>query len=242
MAYEHLPIELAAGQLVEAAIPRNETPSRFDRLTNFENAQSALSRLCVDTVFGISKNNDADHNVIVPMGIYATREVLYSLAQKDKVDFSEADKTSHELQSLSTFLLRKINFHNDGGKTLGFAAELGVANMIWAGIADAELGLSYAALLGINGYEKDHNGPKGDIDLIVRHSGAKKNSGKVQLQIKASSSKSKAYYKDGIKVITAQDLVNKETPIKSVVKLLNWKAATPEEKNNIYERFNQLIQ
>lgn len=237
MSYIHSPIEIAAGRAVEAALPRYETPSSIDRLANFEYAMDDLTNLSVDTVFSISKSQSAEHSVIVPLGIYATRDALASLVRTDTVNYKVAVKTSDELRILSSFLLHKMSMRTDEGRSFGFAAELGIANMVWEGITECKLGLSYGLLMGTNGYEKDHSGPKGDIDLIVKPY----NSGQKKIQIKASSNKANAYYKKGIQVITAQDLVGKQNPEKSIVKLLNWKTASSEEKDVIYERFRKLI-
>lgn len=234
MIYSSRSLEGAAEKMVEAAIPMHSTPSRLDRVANFEAAQASLAQHTIDTVFRATNQRGLESTAIIPLGVYATREVLYSLARTDKVGFSVAGRTADELQALSAFSKRRIDLN--AGKPLGFAAELGIANMLWSGIADGELDLNYVVLLGRNGYEKDHNGLRGDVDLLVRTNGSGKQARK-RLQIKASSKKAQYIYSDGITVVTAQDIVGTHTPTEAVSKLLKWDSVSPNLKTDVYRKF-----
>lgn len=240
MIYLPTPIEAAAERMVNSAFPLDFTPTRAERVNAFECAQSDLARLSVEEVFNISNNTPPAYTALVPLGVYATRDAIESLVRKDRVDYDLAPVIAEELQTLCTFLKSRMKLNSDGGKTLGFAAELGTANMVWAGIAEGELGLSHSILMGCRGYDKKHDGLKRDIDMVIR-ANAKGKQGRKNVQIKASSKRARNIYDSDITVITTQDVVGTRTPDEAVAKLLKWDRIEPEIKVGVYRRFESIL-
>lgn len=234
------PEQVFSQGMVEAAFPPLTTPPRRERLEAFDMSCSAMAGLAVDAIFDLDKSRPMEHELIVPMGIYATRSALQSLVQKDTVDFATAVEVADELQDLCTFLKNKNQTAGCEGTNLGFFAELGMANMIWSGIAEGELDLKYCVMTGTHGYEKDHSGLRGDVDLIVRTGGNGKSARK-QIQVKASRKRQSEIYDDGITVVTSQDVVDTRTPQDAVSKLVNWKNQTEVLKTATYARFSSRL-
>ncbi len=232
MIYPITPIEDAAARMVNAALPLHGTPPRAERIENFERAQADLARLSVEAVFEIDNNHPPAYSAFVPLGIYATREALSSLTRQDKVDPAVSASVSGELQEISSYLRKKTSLLADKGLTLGFAAELGMVNMIWAGIAEGELDVSYAALLGVSGLETESVGLKKDVDLIVRANGSGK--ARKRVQLKTSRKRAGNIYDDSVTVLTAQDIVSTSTPVEAVAKLLNWSTVSEEIRLRTY--------
>lgn len=230
----------ASSAMAEAALPMSCTPPRAVRVARFEAAQSELAGLCVETIFGINKKSEPDFNCFVPLGIYATREALSSLVQTDDVDHSKSSEVSEELQTVCDFLKNKIHLTANNGNTLGYAAELGITNMIWAGISEGQLGLKYGILLGKSGLEIDHYGLKKDVDLAARTQAGCKQPRK-KIQVKASRKRAKQIYDDNIDVVTAQDIVNTSSPEEAVAKLLKWDRVNSDVKTQSYRRLSTVL-
>lgn len=235
MIYQPSPLEFAAARTVEAAIPLGCTPPRLERRMNFHDAQADLARLSTETVIAISETGDVNPKTIVPLGIYATRDALASIVETDSVDHLTAGRVADELQVLCNFFLKnRIDLHSRDGNILGYSAELGIANMIWAGIADCELGLSYGILMGESGVKTDVVGPRTDVDLITRSSSPNK-MGRKKVQVKASTRRAGHVYSEDITVIAAQDLIETETPFEAVAKLLKWEKVKTSLKSRVYK-------
>lgn len=234
------PEQLQSQGMVEAALPTLGTPPRRERLQNFDTACSALAGIAVEAIFDLDKSHPMDHELIVPMGIYATRSALKSLVERDTVDHTAAVEVADELQYLCTIVKNNKQVANCSGTSLGFFAELGMANMMWRGIVDGELDLQYCVMTGSHGYEKRHDGLRGDVDLIARTSGNGK-SARRRMQIKASRKKQHEIYDDGIVVVTSQGVTNTGTPNEAVSVLVNWGNHAESFKQATYARLSKQL-
>jgi len=221
MSYSPTQFEIAAGRMVDLAFPTQRTPSRQERVAEFEVAVADLAHLSQEALTELANTSGLHHAALVPLGIYATRVALASLIKADKVDYEIARLVAEELQELCSHLRPSINLSPKDGQTVGFAAELGVANMIWTGIAEKQLDLSYGLLMGISGYDRRRSGLKRDVDLVAKANDSGRQARR-KVQIKTSSKHARNIYDDDIVVVAAQDLVKARRPVDAVVKLLDW--------------------
>ncbi|MEI6481288.1 MAG: hypothetical protein WCO19_03220 [Candidatus Saccharibacteria bacterium] len=232
--------QILSQSMVEAALPVLTTPPRRERLGDFDAACSSLANIAVESIFDMNTSRAIDHQLIVPMGIYATRSALRSLAKQDTVDHSTAIETSDELQDLCSFLKNKKQTYHCSGTSLGFFAELGMANMMWRGIAEGEIDLQYCVMTGTQGYERRHDGLRGDVDLVLRTARSGKNARK-RVQIKASMKRQHEVYDDGIVVVTSQGVTNTRSPQEAVSQLINWKNQPETIKHATYDRLSSQL-
>ncbi len=240
MAYTPTQLEVAAGRMVDLAFPAQTTPSRSERIAQFEMAQGELARLSQEAYLDLTSGNEFHHAAIVPLGIYATRTALESYIKTDHVGLEVADLVAEELQELCTHLHPRIKKSPKDGQTLGFAAEPGVANMIWSGIAEQRLGLKYGFLMGVCGHDRRRSGLKRDVDMVVKADDSHKHVLR-KVQIKASSKRARSIYDDDIIVIAAQDLVGTPHVDEAVIKLLGWNNVRPDQKAPAYRRLEEKL-
>lgn len=233
------PHELAAMHMVNAALPQRSTPPRQDRVASFEKAEIKLSNFHDFILNG--KDREIRYSAIIPLGIFATRDALSSLVHTDKVDSSLSSNISEELQLLSTKVHEKVDYNNPKkGHILGAVAELATANMIWTGIANKELSLDYAVLMGRSGFENSHRGLKKDTDITIHTIEPNKPTRK-KLQIKASNKKAKAIYDDSIYLVTTQSLFTGKSPKDAISSLLTWENVDDNSKKRIYTKFSDMV-
>jgi len=125
------------------------------------------------------------------------------------------------------------------GKKLGFYAEIGMLNMVWHGIAEGQLALDYAFLLGQHGIEASRQGLKGDVDMLVRRPATQhKKASRKKIQIKAANKRVNYIYENDITVIAAQGLLpeGEDTPA-AVAKLMIWDNENQETRRHTYAKF-----
>jgi hypothetical protein len=229
--------------LMEAVLPGHVTPPVFERRQSSFQACTNLGRLatesCDDIVRGVLPADS-----IIPLGIYATRSALISYIDHNKVDRASAIETSNEVADLCSMLQKYMSTKNLSGDKFGLYAELGVLNMAWQGIADGQLPLEHAFLLGLRGHEDKNTGLRRDTDLVVKPTKNGRPAKAKKIQVKASDFRLGYVYDPSIAVISAEGLFNGSRPSSTigsrgaVAKLMDWQQrVNDKERGIVYRNF-----
>lgn len=225
--------------LLHLAFPPNGVT--LPRVERVEQAQVRIRTIGSGLVSILDEARPAQFGTLLRAATtYCTAPAIEEYIATDAVQTSTVATVAGELNELGEAVSRSRKDWQLVGSIYGLVAELGVIKTVWGSIQDGYARRGYAFLSGPNQRPRvSANGMLTDVDVVMRLNGLHR---RVQVKTTEIGKQKKQRngkvekYRDGIPVISAEELSGKRGKKDILKSLLNLHASDANTRAEVYQR------